>query len=396
MVIGGLGGGGAERVCVNLANAWVARGRQVTILTVAQNSAAAAYALDPRVKRRDLGWPRWARQDELNAVAIAPVLRGLHDSGCSKQLMEQITVLALLRSAILTEPPDVVVSHIDVTNVRVLAAMHESNIPVIVCEHTDTTRISLGSWQSVRAALYRRARAVVATHPISTEWLAGHGATAFTIPNPLVTPSPVCHQRSGNRFRLVTLTRLSLEKRPELFVRAFASIAGDFPQWDFDVYGDGPLRAPIASLVDRLAPGRIQLRGFTTTPYDVLKSADLFVSTSWVEGFGNSIWEALACGVPVVAMDAGAPVRSLVRDGIDGLIVSENSIEALASALASLMTDHKTRKAFAARAPEVLNRFPIEASLHRWDELLDEIVKGKAAGESLRENNIERFNARVT
>jgi glycosyltransferase involved in cell wall biosynthesis len=390
MVIGGLGGGGAERVCVNLANAWVERGRQVTILTVAQNSAAAAYAIDPRVERRDIGWPRWARNEELNAVAIAPVVRGLHDAGCSEQLTEQITLLALLRYAILSETPDVVVAHIDLTNVRVLAAMHETNIPVIVCEHTDTTRISLGSWQSVRAALYRRAQAVIATHPSSTEWLAGHGAAASTIPNPLVAPPPLQHKRTGNRRRLVTLTRLSPEKRPELFVRAFAGIASDFPQWDFDVYGEGPLRASLASLVDGLAPGRIQLRGFTTAPYDILMNADLFVSTSWVEGFGNSIWEALACGVPVVAMDAGAPVRSLVRDGIDGLIVSENGNEALASALASLMGDHETRKALAAHAPEVLTRFPIEASLQAWDVLLD-----SAKGRSLRENKIEGVNGRV-
>lgn len=375
MVIGGLGGGGAERVCVNLANAWVERGRQVTILTVGQNSAAAAYTIDPRVERRDIGWPRWARQEELNAGAIAPVIRGLHHADCSEQLMEEITLLALLRHAILNETPDVVVAHIDVTNVRVLAAMHETNLPVIVCEHTDTTQISLGSWQSVRAALYRRAHAVVASHPVSAEWLAGEGAATFTIPNPLVSPPPVpLHERTGNRRRLVTLTRLSREKRPELFVLAFASIASDFPEWDFDVYGDGPLRASLASLVDSLAPGRIQLRGFTTAPYDVLGNADLFVSTSWVEGFGNSIWESLACGVPVVAMDAGAPVRSLVRDGIDGLIVSENSIGALASALASLMGDHETRKALAARAPEVLTRFPLEASLHLWDELLDAVT----------------------
>lgn len=378
-------------MCVNLANAWVERGRQVTILTVTQHSEAAAYAIDPRVELRDIGWYRWARDEELNAVAIAPVIRGLHDTGCTRQLTEQITLLALLRYAILAETPDVVVAHIDMTNLLVLAAMYETNIPVIVYEHTDTTQISIGPWQSVRAALYRRASAVIAPHPSSAEWLAGHGAAAFTIPNPLATPSPVRPERTGNRRRLVALHRLSPVKRPELFVRAFASIASDFPEWDFDVYGDGPLSELVSSLVDTLAPGRIQLHGFTTAPYDILKNADLFVSTSWVEGFGNSIWEALACGVPVVAMEAGAPVRSLVRDGIDGLIVSPDTTEALASALASLMGDHQTRKAFAARAPEVVTRFPIEASLQAWDELLNDVSTGRSPGK----NNIEGVNGRV-
>ncbi len=91
LVIAGLGGGGAERVCMNLANAWVARGHQPTILTISQNSRPSAYPIDPRVERRDIGWPRWARSNELNHVAIAPILRGLLNSARCPQLIHDIT-----------------------------------------------------------------------------------------------------------------------------------------------------------------------------------------------------------------------------------------------------------------------------------------------------------------
>jgi GalNAc-alpha-(1->4)-GalNAc-alpha-(1->3)-diNAcBac-PP-undecaprenol alpha-1,4-N-acetyl-D-galactosaminyltransferase len=371
LVIGGLGGGGAERVCVNLANAWAERGHHVTILTIAQQSAASAYTIDSRVQRRDVGWPRRARQEELNAAAIAPILRGLSQAGCAQQLTQHITLFALLRYAILSQTPDVIVSHLDITNLRVLAAMHESNVPVIVCEHTDASRVSIGSWQSVRAPLYPRARAIVTPHAESARWLSKYDAPVVTIPNPLVAPDVTRVERNGNpRRRLVSLTRLAHEKRPELVVRAFASIANDFPEWDFDIYGDGHLRSWITNLIDKLAPGRISLRGFTNDPYGVLCGADLFVSTSWVEGFGNSIWEALACGVPVVATEAGAAVRSLVRDGIDGVIVTDDSISSLARSLAALMGDESKLQSFAARAPEVVTRFSLAASLSAWDKLL--------------------------
>src|SRR6185436_16412291 len=168
---------------------------------------------------------------------------------------------------------------------------------------------------------------------------------------------------------------LSPVKRPALLVRAFATILHAFPDWDCDVYGEGPLRPAVADLIDELTPGRIQLHRFTNRPYEVLKQADLFVSTSWLEGFGNSIWEALACGVPVVAMEAGASVRSLVRDGIDGLIVSQNNVADLASALASLMGDDEKRRSFAMRAPEVVKRFSMETSLEAWDQLLNEVTR---------------------
>lgn len=372
-VIAGLSGGGAERVCVNLANAWAARGWDVTILTVSQKTATPAYAIDSCVRRRDIGWPRGADPKELNANSLAPLLRGLHGVACF-EITWEMPLLAMLRYAILATTPNVVVAHIDYTNVRVLAAMHETGVPVIACEHTDTSQFSIGSWQNTREALYRRAPAVVAPHPTIAEWLKRRGATAYAIPNPLNAPPSICVERTGERRRLVTLTRLSPEKRVDLLVRAFASIVGDFPEWDLEVYGNGPLRVPLVRLVEELAPGRVQLRGFTNAPYAILAGADLFVSASWVEGFGNAIWEALACGVPVVAMDCGAPVRSLVRDGVDGLIVYTDSTEALAGALASLMGNEMARNALAARASEVLTRFSFASSLQAWDALLDDVV----------------------
>jgi len=371
MVIGGLTGGGAERVCVNLANAWVALGRQVTILTYA-HSVAPAYAIDPKVELRDFGWPRRASSIELNLVSIAPVLRGLERAGCF-DLIEEITIIAMLRHAILETAPDLVVAVIDMTNVRVLAAMHETDVPVIACEQTDLNQISLGQWQSARRALYRHAAAVVAPHPSIAEWLNERGATAYAIPNPIFPPPQMQIDRPRKRRRIVTLARLSPEKRPALLVRAFASIAGDFPEWDLEIYGVGPLHEPLAGLVEELAPGRIHLSGFVRDSYGVLNGADLFVSSSWVEGFGNAIWEALACGVPVVAMDGGAPVRSLVRDAVDGLIVT-GGISELAAALASLMGDGVRRKTLAERAPEVLTRFSIASSLQAWDNLLAQVV----------------------
>jgi len=372
-IIAGLGGGGAERVCINLANAWAERGFDVTILTVAQGTGPPAYTIDLRVRRRDITGRR-AGPEELNLDSITPILRGLYRVACF-EIIGEMPLLAILRHAILATAPDVVVAHIDLTNVRVLAAMHETGIPVIACEQTDVRRFTIGSWQDTREALYRRASAVVAPHPAIAAWLAHRGARAYAIPNLLWPPQTIGIERGQEeRRRLVTLARLSPEKRVDLIVHAFAKIAGDFPEWDLDVYGEGPLRDSIAKLIDELAPGRVRLRGFTNDAYDVLRGADLFVSASWLEGFGNAIWEALACGVPVVALEAGPAVRSLVRDGIDGLIVSGDGPEALSSALASLMWNEPARKALASRARDVLERFSVDAALRKWDALLEEVL----------------------
>ncbi|HSD47656.1 MAG TPA: glycosyltransferase [Pyrinomonadaceae bacterium] len=376
IVIAGLGGGGAERVCVNLANAWVERGYEPTILTISQNSRPPAYAIDARVALSDIGWPRWSRSYELNAAVVAPIMRGLQAARCP-ELIPDIKMLALLRYAILTTQPDVVVSMIDQTNVRVLAAMHEARAPVIVCEVTDARRVSLRAWQHAREALYHRASTVVAPDEAIASWFTARGYHARAIPNPLVAPAtpllkPVAPIRtnSTSRQRVISLSRLSAEKRPEWLLRAFAIVAQKHPTWDLDLYGLGPQKNTLEHLAEKLAPGRVTFHGFTDDPYKALANADIFVSASWIEGFGNAIWEALASGVPVIAMDAGPSVNKLVRHGIDGLIVKSNSVAALAAALERLMTNETERKRLASRAPEVINRFSLEAALTQWDDLL--------------------------
>jgi GalNAc-alpha-(1->4)-GalNAc-alpha-(1->3)-diNAcBac-PP-undecaprenol alpha-1,4-N-acetyl-D-galactosaminyltransferase len=368
IVIGGLGGGGGERVCVNLTNAWVDSGHRVTLLTITQGSRESVYPLDPRVERRDVGWPRQPRADE----DTAPILRTLRQEGCG-ELAGELPLMAALRVGIVDTAPDVVVSHMDLTSVRVLAALHDTGIPVIACEHTDPNRVSLGAWQRAREVLYRRAGAVVASHASTTEWLLRRGIAARTIPNPLMPPPRRGPVRRARR-RVVTLGRLSPEKRPEMLIRAFARIADDLPEWDLEIHGDGPLHDELAAVIEQLGlAARVSLPGFTNDPYGVLLDADLYVSASTVEGFGNSIWEAMACGVPVVAMDCGASVRTLVRDGIDGRIVI-GSEHALSVALADVMSDDKARKALASRATEMLARFPIESALRKWEVVLSEVA----------------------
>ena len=378
IVIAGLGGGGAERVCVNLANAWVDRGYEPTILAISQNSRPPAYALDARVELRDIGWPRWPRSYELNADAIAPILRGLQAARCP-ELIHDINMLALMRYAILTTHPDVVVSMIDQTNVRVLAAMFEAKAPVIVCEVTDARRVSLRGWQHARDALYHRAAMVVAPDEAISNWFTARGYRARAIPNPLLAPAnpllapsaPIHTNNNSRRRVIITLSRLSIEKRPEWLLRAFAIIAPRHLTWDLVFYGLGPQKNTLEHLAEQLAPpGRISFHGFTHDAYGALSNADIFVSASRIEGFGNAIWEALASGVPVVAMDAGPSVHKLVRHEIDGLIVKEHTVAALADALERLMSNETERKRFASRAPEVTDRFSLEAALTQWDDLL--------------------------
>lgn len=71
--------------------------------------------------------------------------------------------------------------------------------------------------------------------------------------------------------------------------------------------------------------GMILTPGFIK-PFDYLQQCDVFVFPSWLEGSAKAVYEAMACGLPVIVTHSSG---SVVRDGIDGFVISAGDIEAL-------------------------------------------------------------------
>ena len=95
---------------------------------------------------------------------------------------------------------------------------------------------------------------------------------------------------------------------------------------------------------------RVTLTGFVTDPFPVFRRAELAVSSSRYEGFGNAIVEALACGTPVVATDCPYGPREILADGRYGLLTPVGDADALAVAITRALAATPDRAALRARA----------------------------------------------
>jgi glycosyltransferase involved in cell wall biosynthesis len=120
---------------------------------------------------------------------------------------------------------------------------------------------------------------------------------------------------------------------------------------------------------------RVHLPGLVTNVTDYLRQADLFVMPSRIEGFPMALCEAMACGLPVLAADCLSGPRDIIDDGVNGVLVQTEDVDALATKLDELMADPAKRQQLAHNAPQVLDRFGLEQVMRMWTDAIERAIK---------------------
>ncbi|HET6383849.1 MAG TPA: glycosyltransferase family 4 protein [Armatimonadota bacterium] len=386
LVIGCLRSGGAERQVSVMANYWARRGSVVHLLTLDDGIEPPFYALDPAVVHRPIG---------PGPLSNSFIERRLHAFGQKRQASSRarhsifvalslIQRIFALRTSIRECQADVVISFVEMTNVTVLMAAVGMGIPVIVSERTDPSQYQIGRfWAALRRLTYPRASHVVVQTAAALNYFPSHvRSLGRVIPNPTAVPREnVAGGDSGRvistQRALMAMGRLDQNKSFDLLIRVFSVLAPKHPEWTLEIWGDGPLRESLETMVAQFGlQDRVRLPGTTKEPWQKMKCADLFVLSSRFEGFPNVLCEAMACGLPVISFDCPSGPSEIIRDGIDGVLVPAGDVDALEAAISRLMDHPEERERLAARAPEVLDRFGLGKVMAVWDELIDEVRTG--------------------
>ena len=202
-------------------------------------------------------------------------------------------------------------------------------------------------------------------------------------------PVPRRHvARGGDTVRLLTVARLVEKKGVEYAIRAVAALRGDIDRRiEYQILGDGPLRAELEQLVRELGVSdSVKLVGESDQAGvgAEMGRADIFVAPSVVaedgdmEGVPVSIMEAMARGLPVVStLHSGIP--ELVRDKVSGYLVPERDTPSLAHALARLVEDPRLRHRMGMAGRGIVERgYDLDALNDRLVELLATMGSSRA------------------
>jgi len=250
--------------------------------------------------------------------------------------------------------------------VPALAARARFGVPYVTTYGFSYAQLSRrGPKRLLKAAVerlgLRHAAAVIAT----TEALRARASRVARhvelVPNGVDTERfapPPGGRRAGKPARVLYVGRFSAEKNLETVVAAAAAVARRRPL-RLVLVGAGPLEARLREQA-RAAGLETEFKGVVPQERlpEVYREADAFVLASFTEGHPKVLIEAMAAGVPCVASDCEGN-RSLVSDGVNGLLFDPHRATDLADRLARVVDDEPLA--------EALGRAGRELAVARYD-----------------------------
>ncbi|HMO46559.1 MAG TPA: TIGR03088 family PEP-CTERM/XrtA system glycosyltransferase [Rubrivivax sp.] len=185
-----------------------------------------------------------------------------------------------------------------------------------------------------------------------------------------------------DRFVFGTVGRMQAVKHQTLLAQAFVRALALAPDLrgriSLALVGEGPLRAACQQLLDAAgAADHAWLPGERADVAELMRRFDAFVLPSLAEGISNTILEAMASGLPVVATAVGGNPELVGNSS--GILVPSDEVEALAGALVTLARDPARARAMgrAGRA-EVERRFSLQAMVQAYQGLYEQTLSDRA------------------
>ncbi len=306
--------GGAERVMTVLANQFVMRGIQTTIIT--RQETDCVYPLDSRVK--------------VLSTSVS----------CSNKFVRNIKRNIKLRNLIVESNPDVIISFMTSMNIQAAIFTLGLNYPLIISERNNPeTDISKRDKLFVKL-LYPRCQGYVFQTEDARNWFSSTiRRKGVIICNPISEYLP--ERKAVQKGKIVNVARLAKQKNQQMLIDAFKIYHAKNANSTLTIYGVGPYEERLRKYIeDNGLSESVMLAGFRNNVMEEISDAELFVLSSDYEGMPNALIEAMGIGIASISTDCpcGGP-RYLIENGKNGVLVNVGNTEQMAAAIESVLTN---------------------------------------------------------
>lgn len=345
-----LEGGGAERVICNLSDYLVERNHNVTVMTLYDHGIA--YKLNNKITVVCANFAPQIYKTKIQSWwQLIKTIKG--SDVCVSFLSTPILLTLLLRPFLKTK-----------------LICTERNYPP--SRYGERLQHRLKKWA-------KRADAWVFQTNQQRYWYGESVADskAHVIPNAINSEFLREKSETSKDNIIVTVGSLQEKKNHKLLIEAFATLANKYPDYKLVIYGDGELRESLTELIRKLnIEDKVELPGFVDNINTRISKASLFVLSSNVEGIPNALIEAMALGLPCVSTRcAGGGAEFLIDDGVNGLLVPVNDVEALAGAMKRVLSDKEFANKLGNNAFKLRETLAPEVIYEKWLNVIESVIK---------------------
>jgi len=246
---------------------------------------------------------------------------------------------------------------------------------VIVVEHNNpnvTLAVLSKRQRSFLNVVLRRSTAVCVSRGSARAFKETFGVEAQVAYNCVQLEANSNTAKIGQRdSTIVFLARLVPQKRASLLIDCFEKIAPEC-DWRLEIYGAGEELEMLLKKADSSKyKSRIKFGGWINHPRVVYERAGIFVLTSYYEGFGITLIEAMSLGTPCVSFDCPFGPNEIIEHGRSGMLVENGNVDQLAKVLLDLIRDQKLRGQLGNAGIGRSAKFNLNAHNCAWDRLID-------------------------
>lgn len=349
--LGGLSGGGAERVVCNLANYLVSRGNEVEIITIGDDGS---FGLDKRIKRTTLLFNEERKNGFCNSL---------------KRVVRLFRYLVKYKR-------DVYIVMLPVSTILLLRLRLFVKGKIIASERSFPTNYSRWTQKQLKRLAHKADAWVFQTEGCHQWYLDSLKDSDYAIiPNPIndafVRPTYIGERKK----QIITAGRLNKVKNHQLLLQAFSRVSREHPDYCLVIYGEGYLKNNLIAEAERLGiKNNVLFPGFANWG-ELSKDAYMFVLSSDLEGMPNALMEAMALGMPCISTDCdGGGARFLIEDGVNGLLVPKNDIDSMAAAMDKLLSDTELANQLGQEAHKICEHLAPEKIYKKWESYFSHVV----------------------
>lgn len=383
--------GGTEKVLCNMANEFVDRGYNITIICCEKKQGKPFFKLSDKVNfinlndtGKEIKGRVWLRAKRELLKAVGKLDRTEKDKIFIESRYDNDYIKSRFNKIINEIKTDVIIAY-DYLAVLFLKHIMKNNMPIIAMIHNDVDTYFNNNASKLQVDAYNIVDCIQILNKHKVGLVKEYCCDTQVVYIPNAVPK-INGTRNNDNKKIITVGSLTKSiKRPDIILKAFNMLKKEFSDWKVEIVGgthdlkQEEYKSELEEYIkNNNLDDKVFLSGRTLNITEKLLEAEIFAFPSKSEAFGLALAEAMSSGLPAIGYKSCPSVNELIVDGYNGFLCNDG-IDDFAEKMKILMQNKELRKQMGQNAKESMKQFAPKKIWNQWEDLIKEVVAKRKA-----------------